>query len=104
MHEEMGLLTLQDYLSYGRPVILLLQAWRDDDSLPYPSDFEDGHYVVAIGYDNDYIYFEDPWVIGSLTYMTKSDLLDRWHGNSAFPSDRHVYNVGIIVFENKRNI
>jgi hypothetical protein len=36
--------------------------------------------------------------------MTKSDLLDRWHGNSAFPADRHVYNVGIIVFENRKNI
>lgn len=93
----MSINELQSELSSGRPVILLLQAWADDDSPPYPEDFEDGHYVVAIGYDNDYIYYEDPWVIGSITYTTKIELMNRWHGNSDQPTDRHVYNCGIIV-------
>jgi len=57
------------------PVILLLQAWKDeDDSTPYAVDFDDGHYVVAIGYDQQYIYFEDPWIIGSIAYMSYLEL------------------------------
>ena len=33
------------------PIIVEMQAWRDDDSTPYAYDWEDGHYVVVIGYD-----------------------------------------------------
>lgn len=79
-------------------MIVLIQAWKNDDNLtPYPNDFSDGHFVVAIGYDRDYIYFEDPWIHGSLTYMRKQDLFDRWHGNTNEPFDRHVFGSGIIV-------
>ncbi len=74
---------LENSLDQKRPVIVLIQAWKDDDDpIPYPSNFDNGHYVVAIGYDRDYIYFEDPWIHGSLTYMSRSDLYDRWHGNT----------------------
>jgi hypothetical protein len=55
--------------------------------------------VVAIGYDNINIYFEDPWIHGSLTYMRKADLFDRWHGNTDEPTDRRIYGSGIIVNE-----
>jgi hypothetical protein len=52
MIENMSLPQLQDFVRRGLPVILLLQAWKDeDDPTPYPVDREDGHYVVAIGYD-----------------------------------------------------
>ena len=35
------------------PVIVLIQAWKDDeDPSPYASDFEDGHHMVATGYDS----------------------------------------------------
>ena len=49
---------LQEWLVKDVPVIVLIQAWKDDDDpTPYPADFDDGHYVVAIGYDFDNIYF-----------------------------------------------
>jgi predicted double-glycine peptidase len=89
---------LEQYLSARRPVIVLIQAWKDDDdTTPYPINFENGHYVVAIGFDNQNIYFEDPWIHGSITYMRKIDLIDRWHGNTDEPVDRHIYGSGIIV-------
>ena len=77
---------LQSILSSGVPVILLLQAWKDDSTPPYPIDWDDGHFVVAVGFDSKYIYFEDPWILGSLTYMTKSELLTRWHD--------HIFSLG----------
>jgi uncharacterized protein len=58
MKENMTISQLQGYISQNYPVILLLQAWKDDDDpTPYPVDNDDGHYVVAIGYDADRIYF-----------------------------------------------
>jgi hypothetical protein len=40
------------------PVIILIQAWRDEDNLtPWVDDWEDGHYVVVIGYDAQNLYF-----------------------------------------------
>lgn len=40
------------------PVIILIQAWREDDDLsPWADDWDDGHYVVVIGYDAKYFYF-----------------------------------------------
>ena len=82
--------------------MVLIQAWKDDDDpTPYPEDVQDGHYVVAIGYDQEYFYFEDPWIIGSLTYMRKNELMGRWHGNTNYPKPRLVYGCGIIVLQDK---
>ena len=39
----------------------------------------DGHYVVAIGYDQKKIYFEDPYTI-SHTFLPYKELERRWHG------------------------
>jgi len=77
---------------------VLIQAWKDDDDpTPYPSDYEDGHYVVATGYDGENIYFEDPWIIGSIGYIAKSELPGRWHGETIYPTPRHIYGCGIIL-------
>lgn len=91
--------SLVSYLAGGRPVIVLIQAWKDEDDIPYDTDFSNGHFVVAIGYDNEYIYFEDPWIHGSLTYMLKTDLAKRWHGKTDEPVDRHIYGSAIIILE-----
>ncbi len=105
MKENMTTYDLQSYLERGYPVILLLQAWKDeDDPTPYPDDDEDGHYVVAIGYDADYFYFEDPWIIGNLAYMKKSELSGRWHGDTLYPKERKIYGCGIIALQNSKKI
>jgi predicted double-glycine peptidase len=89
---------LQDTLASGYPVIVLIQAWKDeDDPTPYALDEDDGHYVVAIGYDNEYFYFEDPWIIGSLAVMKKTELAERWHG-IADRQNWRIEGCGIIVF------
>jgi predicted double-glycine peptidase len=54
----------------GRPVIVQIQAWGDEGT-DYTNDFDDGHYVVAIGFDENYLYFEDPWIIGNIAYIPK---------------------------------
>lgn len=85
---------LETHIEGGRPVILLIQAWAD---LPvdYKNDFDDGHYVVLIGSDSKYFYFEDPWIIGSLAYISKINFLDRWHASIDVAS-RKYFNTGIV--------
>lgn len=48
-----------------------IQAWGDE-ATEYINDYEDGHYVVVIGFDSAYFYFEDPWILGSIGYMRKN--------------------------------
>lgn len=94
----MTIAQVENYVSKGWPVILLIQAWKDeDDPTPYPEDMEDGHYVVVIGSDNQYFYIEDPWIIGSLVYIRKTDLYVRWHGDTLYPHERVIYGCGIAV-------
>jgi predicted double-glycine peptidase len=74
---------LKGMLDEGRPVILLIQAWHDpaftDPVAQYATDYDDGHYVVAMGYNSDYIYFMDPSTLGNYTKIANSEFLSRWH-------------------------
>ena len=45
----------------------------------YTADWDDGHYVVVVGYDDAHFYFMDPSVLGSYTYLPLEALLARWH-------------------------
>jgi predicted double-glycine peptidase len=51
-------------------VICDIQAWaKDKQSADYESKDVEGHYVVAIGYDDNNIYFMDPWTVGNYAYI-----------------------------------
>lgn len=76
-------------------MIVEIQAWADEGT-NYATDYDDGHYVVAIGFDANYYYFEDPWILGSIGYISKKDFVTRWH-DYVNSEQRKVYNIGIIV-------
>jgi hypothetical protein len=74
------------HLDRGEPVLLAIQAWAD----PPPADAtgwgvrtEDGHYVVAVGYDPERFYFEDPAMFG-VGYIPRAELEARWHDYDEF--------------------
>lgn len=72
---------LEVYLDQGRPVIVDLQAWGQEHQY---KKLDSGHYVVAIGYDDDTIYFEDPSVhTRKRGKLSKKDLKDRWKDKKA---------------------
>jgi len=86
---------LQGYLNQKKPVIVDIQAWGEGYD-----DLESGHYVVAIGYDEKNIYFEDPSLHshkrGSLS---KRELLSRWKDKKANGEELHQY--GIVMWTDK---
>jgi hypothetical protein len=71
------------FLDVGKPVVILVQAWgEEDDETPragYGEIWEDGHWLVAIGYDRDGVYFEDPSLQGIRGYLSFAELGERWH-------------------------
>jgi predicted double-glycine peptidase len=87
----------------GIPVICAIQAWTDvpAEKRSWTSDWEDGHYVIIIGADDQFVYVEDPSLLGSRGIIPKQEFLDRWHdytGKAPFdPTDRAYVRLGIFI-------
>lgn len=77
--QDMTIDDLTGYLDQGKPVLLAIQAWTDNPPVDYTDDWIDGHYVVAIGYDSENLYFMDPSTLGNYTYISIEEFLTRWH-------------------------
>lgn len=66
------------YLDKDVPVIVAIQAWSEKP-VDYETDNSNGHYVVAIGYNDGNIVFEDPSILANRGYLPIPELLKRWH-------------------------
>jgi predicted double-glycine peptidase len=75
--QHMTVGTLKQFIDSGKPVICAVQAWGDEKEY---KELEKGHYVVAIGYNDDYIFFEDPSIKGveKRGHMSDEDFVRRW--------------------------
>jgi predicted double-glycine peptidase len=64
----------------GHPVIVLVQAWaeRRMSLSEWRRNFDDGHYVVVVGYEGDSLFFEDPASFHR-TWLKAPEFLARWH-------------------------
>lgn len=75
---RMSIPEVESWLDIGVPVILDLQAWAEDLTVDYATSLNEGHYVVALGYDDEFIYFSDP-AVGEKVKLTRAELEARWH-------------------------
>ena len=73
----MTLARLRGVLDAGYPVLMPIQAYRESNEV-YDDLWDDGHWVVAIGYENDRIIFEDPSSF-CRTWLAENELTHRWH-------------------------
>jgi len=71
------------------PVVLTLQAWPDEPKPGWEEGFSNGHYVVAIGYGDDFLVFADPSSI-RMDYLTQEDLMKRWHDVGKSPTEKVI--------------
>lgn len=74
--ESMSNQELKSYLEEGKPIIIVVQAWA---TTPAELNGDGGHYVIAIDYDEDNVYFEDPALDDARGYIPWGDLDTRWH-------------------------
>jgi predicted double-glycine peptidase len=74
----MSLEDLKKLIDDRKPTIVLIQAWPDSP-VQWSESWKEGHYAVAIGYDEERIYFMDPSTLGHYTFIPIPEFLDRWH-------------------------
>lgn len=96
-YRPMTIAQLERCLDKRRPVILMLQAWGAG---AYDDVWTDGHYVVAIGYDDKRIYVEDPSIHGSRGYLRRDELEARWHDVEG-EDNHHTDRLGIAIWRDE---
>lgn len=75
---QMLLDELKKVIDNRKPVLVLIQAWPDSP-VQWSESWGEGHYAVAVGYDEKYIYFMDPSTLGHYTFIPIPEFLERWH-------------------------
>lgn len=93
IHKNMTLEQLKSFLDKKLPVICLIQAWPER-KVDFATDWEDGHYVVAIGYDTERIYFMDPSTLGNYTFIPTEEFSKRWHDTDG---KEKLFNFGMVL-------
>jgi predicted double-glycine peptidase len=90
-------------LDRGIPVLIAIQAWIEKGDPRNLADWkarkDDGHYVIAIGYDDKRIYFEDPAMFG-IGYIEFDEIEARWHD---YDQNGNRLDHFAITFEDKRD-
>ncbi len=105
LREGMAFKDLRSALDAGKTVILDFQAWRDAKStVSWTQDWEDGHYAVLVGMDEDKLHFMDPSTPASYTWILKTEFLDRWHDYEDRHGVRKVYRHAGVVIGGKQHL
>jgi uncharacterized protein len=85
----------------GYPVIALAQVWLSerDAGRALEKIWDNGHYIVVIGVDQDHVYFQDPFIHMSKAFVPRRTFEAHWHQVMGGDLERNpkLIHVGIIV-------
>jgi predicted double-glycine peptidase len=101
--ENLSLDDLRAALGKRIPVIVAFQAWVEDKPLGFSwaETWEEGHYAVVIGMDADYVYLEDPSLLGTRGRVHLREFEERWHDYTGMApldaGDRRWVRTGIFI-------
>jgi 8-oxo-dGTP pyrophosphatase MutT (NUDIX family)/GNAT superfamily N-acetyltransferase len=76
--ENMTIAEVKERIDEDTPVIIEIQAWPKEEGKDVSKSDKDGHYVVAIGYTSNHIFFADPSSCPR-TYLENEEMESRWH-------------------------
>ena len=79
LRTNMTLDDLRAEIDGGHPVICTIQAWPTAENENYVTEWEESHYMIAVSYDADNVYFMDPATRGNYTYIANDEFMMRWH-------------------------
>ena len=101
VRESLTLDEVREFTSAGHPMIALGQVWRSESASPGSAteDWDNGHYIVVLGVDDDYVYFQDPYARMSKVFVPRSMFEDHWHQKmgGAATQNRPLVHVGIFI-------
>lgn len=101
LHSWMSIQQLKNLIDQDIPVIVCLQAWKENRKTDWAEDWKDGHYAVAIGYDINNIYFMDPSILGQYGFIPIREFVERWH--DVDKKERLFYSGIVVIGESKYN-
>jgi predicted double-glycine peptidase len=79
--DNLTLEAVEKFTATGSPMIALGQVWRSrrQSSASVADDWDDGHYIVVLGVDRDYVYFQDPYIRMSKAFVPRKTFEAHWH-------------------------
>jgi predicted double-glycine peptidase len=79
--ENMSMADLENYVAEGIPVVVDCQAWRSVSQYneSWANTWNNGHWLVVIGIDENNVTMEDPYILGDRGFMSREEFLARWH-------------------------
>lgn len=104
LRNSMTLSDLKAEIDQGHPVICAIQAWNWDEDeeysmeLDYTNEWECGHWAVAVGYNDNNIFFMDPSTSANYTYIPNDKMMERWHDYEKINGEpKDLIQAGIVV-------
>lgn len=79
--DHLSLEEVEQFTAGGAPMIGLVQAWRGEKGTAKSAaeEWDNGHYIVVLGVDKDYVYFQDPYTRMNKAFMPRNTFVDHWH-------------------------
>jgi predicted double-glycine peptidase len=79
--DKLTLDEVEQFTANGDPMIALAQVWRSESNSPgaVSEDWDNGHYIVVLGVDRDYVYFQDPYARMSKAFVPRKMFVEHWH-------------------------
>ena len=80
--EGLTLDEVQKFTAAGHPMIALAQVWLSAKGMGGKSveeEWDSGHYIVVLGVDKDYVYFQDPYAMMSKAFLPRKVFEAHWH-------------------------
>lgn len=81
VRENATLEDVQRFTASGNPVIALGQVWRSQRETPASAadEWDCGHYIVVLAVDDEYVYFQDPYIWLGKGFVPRRTFEDHWH-------------------------
>ncbi len=79
--QDLTLDEVKRFTDEGHPMIALGQLWRSERYSPErpEDDWDCGHYIVVLGVDKDYVYFQDPYLGMGKAFVPREMFERHWH-------------------------
>ncbi len=98
--EDLTLPDLHAALTKDIPVIVCGQAWksREHSDKSAQEDWQDDHYIVVLGMDNNYVYYQDPFAKRGNAFVSHRLFEENWHNVRGITSSDKKKQVHLGVF------
>jgi uncharacterized protein len=103
--ENLTLGEVAKFTADGKPMIALAQVWRSQSNSGRSAaeEWDNGHYIVVLGVDARYVYFQDPYMRMSKAFVPRKTFEDHWHQVMGGDLERNpkLIHLGIFIHGDK---